>query len=202
MARQSPSLEAQDRLKKAVLGFVQPTEEALAAFVNAWHVKTYQKNAYLCQEGEVERYFYFITKGVQRIFFLKPDGYEHVMGFSYDGNFSGVADSFLGQKKSNLYLQALTLSEALVIDYSALNNLFDQYKVWERWGRIFFTQILIGRAQREIEMLTLSAEERYQLFVDRQPAILQQIPQKQLASYLGMTPETFSRLRNKARSTQ
>ncbi len=199
MARQLPSLEAQDRLKKAVLGFVQPTDEALTAFVNAWNVRTYQKNEYLCHEGEVERYFYFITRGIQRIFFLKPDGHEHVMGFSYDGNFSGVADSFLGQKKSNLYLQALTSTEALVIDYTALNSLFDQYKVWERWGRLFFTQILIGRAQREIEMLTLSAEERYQLFVNRQPAILQQIPQKQLASYLGMTPETFSRLRRKLR---
>ncbi|NET35923.1 MAG: hypothetical protein F6K19_28500, partial [Cyanothece sp. SIO1E1] len=51
MARQLPSPEAQDRLKKAVLGFVQPTDEALTAFVNAWNVKTYQKNEYLCQEG-------------------------------------------------------------------------------------------------------------------------------------------------------
>lgn len=202
MASQTPSLEAQDRLKKAVLGFVQPTDGALAAFLGAWRVKTYQKHEYLCQEGEVERYFYYITKGIQRIFFLKVDGHEHVMGFSYNGNFSGVADSFLGQKPSNLYLQALTDTEALVIEYSALNKLFDQYKIWERWGRLFFTQILIGRAQREIEMLTLSAEERFQLFVNRQPAILQQIPQKQLASYLGMTPETFSRLRRKVRSSK
>ncbi len=200
MARQLPTAEAQDRLKKAVLGFVQPGEEAMQAFLEAWYVKTFKKNEYLCQEGEIERYFYYITKGIQRIFFLKPDGHEHVMGFSYDGNFSGVADSYLGQKKSNLYLQALTSTEALVIEYADLNSLFDQYKIWERWGRLFFTQILIGRAQREIEMLTLSAEERFQNFVNRQPAILQQIPQKQLASYLGMTPETFSRLRRKVRS--
>ena len=96
----------------------------------------------------------------------------------------------------------MTDTEALVIEYAVLNKLFDQYKIWERWGRLFFTQILIGRAQREIEMLTLSAEERFQLFVNRQPTILQQIPQKQLASYLGMTPETFSRLRKKVRSSK
>jgi len=190
-------LEAQDLLSKAVLGFIQPPTTAMSAFLAAWQVKSYQKNEFLTREGEVERYFYYIMEGVQRLFFLKADGNEHVLGFSYEGNFSGVADSYLGQKKSNLYLQALTPTRALVIDFPAMNRLFDEHKCWERWGRLFFTQILIGRGQREIEMLTLSAEERFQLFVKRQPAILQQVPQKHLASYLGMTPETFSRLRRK-----
>lgn len=192
--------KAQDLLKKAVLGFVQPSEEALSAFLNAWSVKVYDKHQFLTREGEVERYFYYILQGVQRLFFLSQEAHEHVLGFSYEGNFSGVADSFLAQKPAELYLQALTPSQALVIDYPSMNRLFDQYKCWERWGRLFFTQILIGRGQREIEMLTLSAEDRFKLFVKRQPLILQQVPQKYLASYLGMTPETFSRLRRKMMS--
>ena len=73
--------------------------------------------------------------------------------------------------------------------------MFDSHKGIERWGRIFNSKILIGMARRQIEVRAYSAEERFDRLQNDSPHIFQLVPQKYLASYLGMTPETFSRLR-------
>jgi CRP-like cAMP-binding protein len=87
----------------------------------------------------------------------------------------------------------------LGLPVDAYHQLFDQYAELDRWGRLFFQNLLIGRVSREIELLTLPAKERYIAFMRRCPEELLRIPQKYLASYLNMTPETFSRLRAKVK---
>lgn len=96
---------------------------------------------------------------------------------------------------SDIYLQALTDCELLKISFTDLNAMFDKYKSIERWGRIFNAKILVGMARRQLEVRSYSAEERFERLCNDSPHILQMVSQKYLASYLGMTPETFSRLR-------
>lgn len=92
---------------------------------------------------------------------------------------------------------AVTDSVLVGIAYHDLQQLYTGLKVMERFGRLILEELILGRAVREVEQLSLSAEERYDRLVQRSPKLLQLVPQKDIASYLRMTPETFSRLRRK-----
>lgn len=182
-------------LRPALERYVALDEAVWEDVRSRWHPIRFKKGACLTQAGEVERSFYLVLSGVQRLYYPTLTGDELVLGFTFADNFSGVYDSFIQQTPSQCYLQALSDSELLAIRLEDMNELFDRYPVMERWGRRFAQDILFGRGQREIELTTRTAEERYRDFIRRCPVPLRQIPQKHLASYLNMTPETFSRLR-------
>lgn len=190
--------EVLERMKRAF----QPltfTDELTDFFVQHWKEKTFPRSALITEAGTVERYFYFIVEGVQAIYVINPKGQKVVLGFSYDNNFSGVYPSFLNKGASDYFLEALTPSKMMAISLDNFLSLYDRFPEFEKWGRLFHQHVILGRASREIELLTLPAKERYLQFMKRCPEELLQIPQKYLASYLNMKPETFSRLRAKVR---
>jgi CRP/FNR family transcriptional regulator, anaerobic regulatory protein len=159
-----------------------------------WSTFHFPKGAFVSQVGRVERRFYIVEEGVQRLFF-EHDGNEHCLGFSYDHSWSGDYDSFVGQRPGRFQVQAVTNSVLVGIERVDLLRLFDRIPAMERWGRLILEELVQGRATREIEQLTLSAEERYRRLLQRSPQLLRLVAQKDIASYLRMTPETFSRLR-------
>lgn len=164
-------------------------------FFGLWTEKTFDKREFILQAGETERYFYVVAEGVQTIYILNTQADKVVLGFSYTGDPSGDYESFLYNKPSNYFVEALTASRMYAINLVQFESLFEWSPAFDRWGRIFHQKVLLGRASREVELLTKSAEERYVAFMKRCPEELLQIPQKYLASYLNMSPETFSRLR-------
>ena len=164
-------------------------------FFEMWDEVEFDRSEFITSSGKVERNFYVVISGVQAIYILTKDGDKQVIGFSFDGSFSGVYDSFLLEKPSHYFLEALTPSRLLRMTKKQFDRLFVIYPEFERWGRLAHQGLLLGRVQREIELTTLSVKERYEVFMDRCPDLLRTIPQKYLASYLNMTPETFSRLR-------
>lgn len=161
-----------------------------------WKDHPFSKGDFISKAGEVEHSFYIVRSGVQRLFF-EHDGNSICLGFSYDHSWSGDYESFLQQKPGRLNVQAITDSVLVGIDRADLLALYDEVPVMERFGRLILEELLVGRATREIEQIALSAEERYRKLVQRSPHLLQLVPQKDIASYLRMTPETFSRLRAK-----
>jgi CRP-like cAMP-binding protein len=170
-------------------------EESHSNFFNSWEEVHFSKGDFITESNTVERYFYVVLEGVQTIYILTPEGDKKVIGFSYAGSFSGVYDSFLNEKASHYFLEALTTTSLLRINKESYNAFFDEYPEFNYWGRIAHQELLIGRVNREIELITLTAKERFDAFMNRCPEELKTIPQKYLASYLNMTPETFSRLR-------
>ena len=164
-------------------------------FFNAWKEITYTKGDLITEAGFVEKYFYVVLYGVQAIYVIHPNGDKKILGFSFNGSFSGVYDSFLKQYNSLYYLEALTPSRLLRIDKEVYDKLFILYPEFNVWGRVAHQELLIGRAKREVELITMTAKERFEVFSKRCPKELLSIPQKYLASYLNMTPETYSRLR-------
>jgi CRP-like cAMP-binding protein len=164
-------------------------------FFSFWEAVEFSRHQFITEAGKTEKAFYVVESGVQAIYILDLKGNKNVIGFSFDGSFSGIYDSFLYKKPSAYFLEALTPSKLWKISKANYDQLFELYPEFDRWGRIIHADLLVGRVQREIELTTLTAKERFQLFIDRCPDELRTIPQKYLASYLNMTAETFSRLR-------
>lgn len=164
-------------------------------FFEMWQEVSFKKHELITEYGKKEAFFYIVINGVQAIQLMSADGEEKVLGFSYDGSFSGVYDSFLQESISSYNLVALTNSKLLRVRKKDYDSWFEQYPEFDRWGRIAHQNLLMGRVQREVELISLSAKERFEKFMERCPDPLKLIPQKYLASYLNMTPETFSRLR-------
>lgn len=183
-------------LKQQMEKQVVLSPEAWSVFKSAWQPVHLAKNQILTDFGEVERYFYYVHSGVIRAYFLK-DGEDYNVGFSYDGDFSGVYDSFVMQKPANFCLETISDFYGIRISYDALQKLYDEHKIFERWGRLFNQMIMVGFGIWTRSILADTAEERFIRLFEQSPQVFQIIPQKHLASYLGMTPETFSRMRKK-----
>lgn len=166
------------------------------AFMDAhFHACEYATRELVTRAGEIEKYSYVVQSGVQMLYHLGGEGEKRVVGFSYAGCPSGVFDSFVTQSPSHFFLETLTPSAMFRISHAKYLALFEKYAALYKWRADFSERILFGRIDREIEMQNLSARERFEAFMVRCPSILHTIPQKYLASYLQMTPETYSRLR-------
>lgn len=162
-----------------------------------WESFSCKKGEYIIREGQIEDYFYIVKSGVQRLYFVK-DEQEICLGFSYDTSWSGGYESFITRKPSRMIVQALEESSLYRISHSNLQKVYAQCPIMERWGRLILEELLTMRATREIEMMSFTSEERYNMLLSRSKHLMQLVPQKYIASYLGMTPETFSRLRAKS----
>ncbi|MDN5204424.1 Crp/Fnr family transcriptional regulator [Fulvivirgaceae bacterium BMA10] len=187
-----------ENLRKKIFAKVSFSDKEWEDFSSKWRPKIFHKNDFMIKAGEIEKYFYYVEKGVLRAYHIK-DGEEICVGFTYDGDFSGAYDSLLTKKPTQFYIQAIVDSSLYAIHRDELNAMYDQYKSVERWGRLFNEELLLGKGLREVAILSFSAEERYRRLMTQSPHCLQIIPQKYLASYLAMTPETFSRLRKKVK---
>ncbi len=191
-------MDFKEKLKHIIFKDVVFDTEEWSEFSSKWKTVSIVKNDFLIKKGSIEKYLYFVAEGVLRAYHIK-DGEEVCVGFTYTSDFSGGYDSFITGQPTQFYIQALSDSTLLRISREDLDQMFDKYKIVERWGRLFNEKLLLGKGLREVAILAFSAEERYRRLMTQSPQCLQLIPQKYLASYLAMTPETFSRLRKKVK---
>lgn len=157
--------------------------------------KSYKKGDFLIVEGQVQRDLYFVKSGIQMSYFSTADK-SHVMAFTYPPNLSAVPDSFSFQRPSNFFLKCLTDSELDCLSYQQLQKLFDQSQQIERLFRKMTEALLAGIINRHIELHSMKIEDRFKVFCQRSPHLLQLVPHKYIASYLGIDPTNFSKLFN------
>ncbi|MBL7952997.1 MAG: Crp/Fnr family transcriptional regulator [Flavobacteriales bacterium] len=181
-------------VRRTIERYVALTADDRSAILPCWKRYRFQRGAYISRAGSVEDHFYIVEEGVQRLY-IEHDGAEICLGFSYGNSWTGDFDSFVRRSPGRFQVQALSDSVLLGITYADLNRLYETVPVMERFGRRILEEQVVGRATREIEQIALSAEERLDRFLQRSPHLLQLVSQKDIASYLRMTPETFSRLR-------
>jgi CRP-like cAMP-binding protein len=163
-------------------------------FSAIWQPGEAKRKTILTAKGDTERTLYFITEGVQRAYYLTKDDKEATIVFTYPFSFSGVADSFLTQTPSNYFFETLTQSQFLKTNYAQVNALCLEFPNLARMLSMATAHALKGALQRQIELQTFSAEEKFTTLLKRSPQVLRLIPHKYLASYLGIDAATFSKL--------
>jgi CRP-like cAMP-binding protein len=158
-------------------------------------IRKAQKGEWLVVPGQVQRELYFVQKGVQMSYYEAEDKL-HVIAFTYPPNLCAIPDSFLFQHKSKFYLKCLADSEFLVLSYDRLQQIFDQSRNIETFFRRANEGLLAATIDRHLEFHTLTMEERYRTFCQRSAHLLQIVPHKYIASYLGIDATNFSKLFN------
>jgi CRP-like cAMP-binding protein len=163
-------------------------------FSNIWQPFKCKRKTVLTAAGETEKHLYFVLEGLQRAFYVGDGQKEATIVFTYPPSFSGVADSFLTQTPSKYFFETLTASSFLRTSYRQLEELMSKYSVIQRVVLKLTALALKGVLERQIEIQCFSAEEKFKALLKRSPHVLQIIPHKYLASYLGIDPATFSKL--------
>lgn len=138
---------------------------------------------------------YFVTKGLLRSTTLDSNGNEHIIAFAPSGWWINDMYSFFSSQPSNVYIISNEETETLSITKNQREALFARVPKMERYFRILIENALVSNQQRLIDNLSLSAECRFDSFMQRYPNLSHCLPQKQIASYLGVTPEFFSKMK-------
>jgi len=167
----------------------------ITQITNAFTFKKMAKGNFFVEEGKTSKYLAFISKGLFQYFYLK-DGKEITTYITGENSFLASVISFYTQKPCKEFVRALTDAELLMLHYHDLTKL----KTSNEGFRTFYIEALenlvVGMDETRSNFITLTAEERYAVLMEEEPALLQQVPLKYLASLLGITPRHLSRIRN------
>ncbi len=172
------------------------TEEEFNICKTLFIPKKLRKRQYLLQEGDVCHYTAFVEKGMLRTFTVDEKGNEPILQFSMEGWWVTDLYSFLTDEPSRYNIEALEDCELLLITKPSWETLLEKVPAFERYFRILIQNNLIATQRRLISSITETAEERYAKLVTTFPTCLQRVPQHMIASFLGITPETLSRIRS------
>ncbi|MFT4984111.1 MAG: CRP-like cAMP-binding protein [Flavobacterium sp.] len=157
--------------------------------------KKIRKKQTLLLEGDVCTYNAFIEKGILRSYTTDEKGNEHIIQFAFEGWWISDLSSFLMGKHSTYTIEAIEDSELLLLTASAREELMNALPVFERYQRLLLENAFIALQSRVNSALTATAEEKYIKLTNEYPDIIARVPQHMIASYLGLTPETLSRVR-------
>ncbi len=159
--------------------------------------KKLRKKQYLLQEGDVCKYICLVEKGALKSYLINEGGSEHITAFALEGWTIADLSSFFKQEPATLNIDALEDCELVLISKKAHDELLHALPKYETYLRILITDAYISLQQHTTHILHLSVEERYIAFTQMCQSIFQRVPQHMIASYMGLSPETLSRVRIK-----
>lgn len=184
-------------LKKNALTSIHLSSETLDLLNQNFQRVEIRKKDYIIHDGDKERYLYFIESGILRYWILDTHLQEITFNFSFAGEFANSYYSFCKDTKSEFDIQALTDCVIWRINRDIIFEMFKTSLEINMLARVVMETIFTKKIQREIELLKYTIEERYNLLITRDKNMLKDIPLKYLASYLGATPQSLSRIRKK-----
>ena len=174
---------------------VSLTSEEEALFLSKTETKTLKAKTLLLNSGEISKHTYFVNSGILRSFNINDNIVEHVLHFACQGWWIGDMYSYISQKPGNLFIEVLEDAEVVSIAKEDHQELYNEIPKLERFFRILAENSLVSHQERLMDNLSLTAEERFEKFCNKYPTLIQKISQKQIASYIGVTPEFFSKMK-------
>jgi len=184
-----------DLLRTHINKRLQLTAEEFDHCAGFFKHRTIKKRQVLLQGGDVCRHLVFVNQGCLREYTIDYKGEEHIIQFAIEDWWISDLNSFLSGAPSTHHIDALQNSEVLLLDKSAREKMFTAVPKMERFFRLLLESNYIATRQRIDAALSASAEERYLAFVETYPRLVEQVPQNQIASYIGITPQSLSRIR-------
>lgn len=186
-------------LRKTITAVQPLSDEDWETFSRPWRLQKFARKQTVTVAGNRELHLYFVTEGVQRIFYLDEEEREATLLFTYAPSFGGVIDSLLLGTPSRYYYETLTASTLLQLSHADLQDLMTTRPAIEAFVRKALSVSLSGLLERLVELQCFSSEEKFRKLLKRSPHILQLVPHKYLANYLGINATNFSKLINSVR---
>lgn len=159
--------------------------------------RLYRKRQYVLQEGDICNQFNFVVRGCLRMYKVDEKGNTHIIQFASENWWMIDIGSFHGRKPSELNIDALEDTMVLQISYDNLIALYTQVAKFDRIFRVLIENSYVTLQNRLLQNISSTAEDRYNSFIEVYPHLSNRLPQTQIASFLGITPEFLSRLRNR-----
>lgn len=182
-------------LEKQLKAHIPLTAEDFDTIKRHFVPKKMRKKQWLLEQGDVCTRMAFVEKGALYSYSSNENGSINVVQFAFEGWWMSDLYSFLTEKPSNLNIEALEDCELLVLKKDALGELLQKVPVFETYLRILYQNAYISLQNRIEKTISQNAEQRYLSFMEERTDILLRVPQHLIASYLGITPETLSRIR-------
>lgn len=155
-----------------------------------------KRKQFILQKNDVCNNYSFIVSGLFKMYTVDKNGIEHNLHFALENEWICDISSFHFKKPSQLYIEAIEPSVILQIDNSNLKYLFTHYPKLDRIFRVLIENKFMDLENRILQSISSTAEDRYQFFIEQFPNLSNRIPNTQIASYLGITPEFLSKIRN------
>jgi CRP-like cAMP-binding protein len=186
------------QLRTAFSRFVPLNDEDWHLLEPYLELRVLKKHELFAEEGKAARDIGFVLEGNLRHYYTR-DGEEKTTYFYFENHLVASYISCIRKEPSQLTIEALTDCRLLTFPYAALQKLYEQSHTWERFGRLVAEYLAAGLEERMTGLLLLSPQERYEaLLQGKKEKILERIPQHYIASYLGVTPVSLSRIRNRS----
>lgn len=183
--------------KSYLAGQINLTNEQWEIVFRHLKPRTTKRSEVLLEKGKVSRYLYFVVKGCLGIFLTDDDGQEYTRFLVFEGRFGTAFPSFILRQPSVASIQCIEASEILLINYRDHQYLLDHIPGWERMIRINLEKDYIDSIQRIEGLISMDSKRRYEILLEENPKLIQRLPSKIVAGYLGISQETLSRLKSK-----
>jgi len=177
--------------------FVNLEEKKIAKIIKCFKLKSVKKNAILLHEGMICKEFYFVQKGCLRNYFINKEGHEKTNLVTLDESAGTSVASFISQKPSLEFIEALEDSELFIITYDDFHHLVHEIPNWKDFYLKFLEGVYLYQSRKVEALMTLNAKQRFQKLQKGNPVLIQRLSNKVLASFLDMREETLSRIKSK-----
>ena len=176
--------------------YISLSNEAFEFFTNILELKSIKKNKYIYKCGDSKLPFVWIKSGYLMTYYTDLKNHDHVMQFGSTMWWTGDLEAILKQRPTRYTVKAITDAEVFELSLANFEKLVATYPIFERYFRVIYQNSLISHQKRIINNISLNAQEKYDAFTQKFPKIELTVPQKYIASYLGMTPEFLSTIKS------